>query len=75
MSDAEVLSIVSEIVDALPGLRNKNVLIRLNHTALLRAVLLHCGIKDRHSDVFALISNAKVRLFFAAPQRVSLIAV
>lgn len=60
LADAEVLSIVTEIVDALPGLKNKSVLIRLNHTYLLKAILLHCGIKERHLEVFNLISNAKV---------------
>ncbi|XP_031334945.1 eIF-2-alpha kinase GCN2 isoform X2 [Photinus pyralis] len=59
VTDAEVLFIVNEIVNALPGLKNKKFFIRLNHTSLLKAVLLHCGIKDRHNDVFNILSDAK----------------
>ncbi|KAF5288488.1 hypothetical protein FQA39_LY15417 [Lamprigera yunnana] len=59
MSDAEVLFIVNQIISALPGLRNKNFYIRLNHVALIKAILLHCGVKERHNEVFNILADAK----------------
>ncbi|GLV39622.1 Gcn2 [Carabus blaptoides fortunei] len=60
MADAELLSIVSEIVNQFTDLRNKNFIIRLNHTALLKAILLHCGIPDeKHNDVYSILSDAR----------------
>ncbi|KAK5647909.1 hypothetical protein RI129_002801 [Pyrocoelia pectoralis] len=59
ISDAEVLFIVNEIINTLPGVKNKNFCIRLNHTSLIKAILLHCGIKERHNDVFNILSDAK----------------
>lgn len=64
MADAELLSIVNEIVNQFSDLRNKNFIIRLNHTALLKAILLHCGIPDeKHNDVYSILSDARVSHF------------
>ncbi|KAF5298737.1 hypothetical protein FQR65_LT09606 [Abscondita terminalis] len=59
VSDAEVLFIVNQIINSFPGLKNKNFYIRLNHAALIKAILLHCGIKDRHNEVFNILTDAK----------------
>ncbi|KAJ8980157.1 hypothetical protein NQ317_014652, partial [Molorchus minor] len=59
MSDAEILYIVYEIINEIPGVKNKHFLIKLNHTSLLKAILLHCGIKDRHQEVYNMISDVK----------------
>lgn len=60
MPDAEILYIVNEIIKDLVGLKNKHFLVRLNHTLLIKAILLHCGIKENHKDVFAVLSDARV---------------
>ncbi|KAK4885013.1 hypothetical protein RN001_001284 [Aquatica leii] len=59
LSDAELLFIVNQIINALPGLKNKNFYIRLNHAALIKAILLHCGIKERHNEVCNILTDAK----------------
>ncbi|XP_025831674.1 eIF-2-alpha kinase GCN2 [Agrilus planipennis] len=58
-SDGEVLHLVCEILEELPGLRNKNFIIRINHTLLLKAILLHCGIKEGHENIYKVLSEAK----------------
>lgn len=57
--DAEVLYLVEEIINDLPALKNKHFLIRLNHTSLIKAILLHCGIKDKHSEVNNILQQVK----------------
>lgn len=65
LADAELLSIVSEIVNEFPDLKNKNCIIRLNHTMLLRAILLHCGIpNEKHNDIYSILSEARVNILF-----------
>lgn len=61
MGEAELLSILSEIVYEFPVLKNKNFVIRLNHTLLLKAILLHCGIpSEKHHDIYSILSDARV---------------
>ncbi|XP_033626734.1 eIF-2-alpha kinase GCN2-like isoform X1 [Asterias rubens] len=58
--DAEVLHVVSEIINEFPALQARNYCIRLNHTAILRAVLNHCGIsEDKHHEVYKILSDAR----------------
>lgn len=57
MCDAEVLYMVQEIIYDLQCCKNKHFLIRLNHTSLIRAILLHCGIKERHADVYDILQQ------------------
>lgn len=65
MADAEVLSIIYEIVNEFSVLKNKTFIIRLNHTSLLKAILLHCGIPpEKHSEIYSILSDARVSLFF-----------
>ncbi|XP_056630081.1 eIF-2-alpha kinase GCN2 [Diorhabda sublineata] len=59
MSDAEILYIVYEILNELPGIKNKNVVIRLNHNLLLQAILLHCGIKDGYQEIYNMVWEFK----------------
>lgn len=49
-----------EIVQKIPGLENKNFIIRLNHTSLVTAILLYCGIKDKHHEICIMLSRFKV---------------
>jgi len=55
--EAELLSIVYEIANQLPGMKYKNLSIRLNHTSLLKAVLMNCGIKEeKFGDIYTILS-------------------
>lgn len=60
MPDAEILYVIFEIINELPVVKNKQVTIRLNHTSLIKAILLHCGIKDKHQEVLEKFSDVKV---------------
>ncbi|XP_022092964.1 eIF-2-alpha kinase GCN2-like isoform X2 [Acanthaster planci] len=58
--DAEILHVVSEIINEFPALQARNYSIRLNHTSLLTAVLNHCGIpEDKHHEVYKILSDAR----------------
>ncbi|XP_066996679.1 eIF-2-alpha kinase GCN2 [Anabrus simplex] len=60
MAEAEVLSVVWEIVSEFQSLRDKNCTIRLNHSSLLKAILLHCGIEEeKHFDIYTILSEAR----------------
>lgn len=59
MSDAELLYIVEEIINDLPYLKNKHFLIRLNHTSLIKGILLHCGIKEKHMEVYNILQQVR----------------
>lgn len=63
MVEAELLSVVWEVLNEFPFLMPKNCLIRLNHTSILKALLLHCSIEPgRHEHVCSLLSKAKVNI-------------
>lgn len=66
--DAEVIAVVAEIVAQMKPVAGSYKL-RLNHTALVRAVLLHCGIAESlHNEVYAILGNSKVfHIIFAFP--------
>lgn len=63
MLDAEILCVVNEIINDLSGLKNKNFIIHINHTSLIRAILLHCGIKEKFNDVYQVLSDVRVLSF------------
>lgn len=43
-------------------LQHRNYYVRLNHTSLLKAVLLHCGIpEDKHMSALGTLAGMKVR--------------
>jgi len=61
VADAEVIAIVSEIVSEIPNLAGRNCQLRVNHTALVKAMLLHCGIAESlHADIYAILGDSKV---------------
>jgi len=61
IADAEVISVMSEIVHEVPSLGAHNCRLRVNHTALVKAVLLHCGVAESlHADVYAILGDNKV---------------
>ncbi|XP_037027743.1 eIF-2-alpha kinase GCN2 isoform X2 [Bradysia coprophila] len=56
--DAEVISIAYEITQEIPALNHKNISFRINHTSLLRAILLLCNVPtDKYSCLFTAISE------------------
>ncbi|XP_045185726.2 eIF-2-alpha kinase GCN2-like [Mercenaria mercenaria] len=58
--DAEVLVVVQDIINEFPPLQQRNYYVKLNHTALLRAVLLHYGIpEDKHISALATLAEVK----------------
>jgi len=61
IADAEVIAVVSEIVHEVPNLAARNCRLRVNHTALVKAMLLHCGVAEPlHADVYAILGDSKV---------------
>ncbi|XP_036152843.1 eIF-2-alpha kinase GCN2 isoform X2 [Myotis myotis] len=56
---AEVIYTIYEIIQEFPALQERNYSIYLNHTMLLKAVLLHCGIpEDKLSQVYIILYDA-----------------
>ena len=66
-SDAEALSVVFEICQEIPWIRDKTFSIILGHTNFLDAVLLHFAVDEKyHSDVKNILTEIKagVILFY-----------
>lgn len=58
--EAESVYIVWEIINELPSLQERNFIIRLNHTSLLQAVLMYCGIdKEKYQDIYSILRDAR----------------
>ncbi|XP_067847268.1 eIF-2-alpha kinase GCN2 isoform X2 [Heptranchias perlo] len=59
LPDAEVIYTTAEIINEFPVLQERNYSIYLNHTSLLKAVLLHCGIpEDKLQEVCNILCDA-----------------
>uniref|UniRef100_A0A3P8UA83 non-specific serine/threonine protein kinase n=2 Tax=Cynoglossus semilaevis TaxID=244447 RepID=A0A3P8UA83_CYNSE len=59
LPDAETIYTISEIVQEFPALQERNYNIYLNHTSLLKAVLLHSGVpEDKLSQVSNILCDA-----------------
>ncbi|CAL1531308.1 unnamed protein product [Lymnaea stagnalis] len=57
--DAEVLTIVQEIINKFPALQAKHYYVRINHMSLLKGVLLHCGIAENlHTKAISLLTES-----------------
>ncbi|KAI4482571.1 hypothetical protein M0804_008424 [Polistes exclamans] len=60
MAEAELIFIAWEIFNEIPHLRERNFTIRLNHTLLLQAVLMYCGIEDeKYQDIYSILCDAR----------------
>ncbi|XP_027278017.1 eIF-2-alpha kinase GCN2 isoform X4 [Cricetulus griseus] len=56
---AETIYTICEIIQEFPTLQERNYSIHLNHTVLLKAILLHCGIpEDKLSQVYVILYDA-----------------
>lgn len=60
MAEAEVISIAWEIFNEIPQLSNRNFTVLLNHTKLLQAVLIYCGIEsEKFQDIYSILCDAR----------------
>jgi len=60
MIEAELIFIIWEIFNELPQIREHNFIVRLNHTSLLEAVLMYCGVeKDKYQDIYSILQDAR----------------
>uniref|UniRef100_A0A3Q2GNM7 non-specific serine/threonine protein kinase n=1 Tax=Cyprinodon variegatus TaxID=28743 RepID=A0A3Q2GNM7_CYPVA len=59
LPDAETIYTISEVVQEFPALQERNYNIYLNHTSLLKAVLLHSGVpEDKLSQASNILCDA-----------------
>ncbi|XP_074548243.1 eIF-2-alpha kinase GCN2 [Halichoeres trimaculatus] len=59
LPDAETIYTISEIIQEFPALQERNYNIYLNHTSLLKAILLHSGIpEDKLSQASNILCDA-----------------
>ena len=55
-----MIFIVWEIINEIPEFREKNFIVRLNHTSILHAVLMYCGIgSEKYQDIYSILCNAR----------------
>ncbi|KAL6267393.1 hypothetical protein P5V15_000468 [Pogonomyrmex californicus] len=60
LMEAELIFIIWEIFNELPQIREHNFIVRLNHTSLLQAVLMYCGVeKDKYQDIYSILQDAR----------------
>lgn len=60
MPEAELIFIIWEIFNELPQIREHNFIVRLNHTSLLKAVLMYCDVeKDKYQDIYSILQDAR----------------
>ncbi|XP_043271459.1 eIF-2-alpha kinase GCN2 [Venturia canescens] len=60
MMEAELICIAWEIFSEIPELRDRNFTVRINHTSLLQAVLMYCGIeREKYQDIFSILCDAR----------------
>ncbi|XP_035887538.1 eIF-2-alpha kinase GCN2 isoform X3 [Phyllostomus discolor] len=56
---AEIIYTIYEIIQEFPALQERNYNIYLNHTMLLKAILLHCGVpEDKLNQVYIILYDA-----------------
>uniref|UniRef100_A0A182WF08 non-specific serine/threonine protein kinase n=1 Tax=Anopheles minimus TaxID=112268 RepID=A0A182WF08_9DIPT len=56
--DAELLAIATDVMRELDLLQGRNVFFRVNHTGLLRAILIHCNVPpDKYRELFELVAE------------------
>ncbi|XP_059209001.1 eIF-2-alpha kinase GCN2 isoform X2 [Centropristis striata] len=59
LPDAETIYTISEIVQEFPALQERNYNIYLNHTSLLKAILLHSGVpEDKLSQASSILCDS-----------------
>ena len=62
LCDAEVIYTIEEIINEFPALSNNNYYLRLNHTSLVKALLLYCGIpEEKYQQILAYFGEPRVK--------------
>ena len=57
----QVLQVVFEIMAEFPMLKTRGYRLRVNHTLLLRAILLQCGVDEKSfNDIIHILSDSRV---------------
>ncbi|XP_029040075.2 eIF-2-alpha kinase GCN2 isoform X2 [Osmia bicornis bicornis] len=60
LMEAELIYIVWEIINELSLSQERNFTICLNHTSLLQAVLMYCGIdQEKYQDIYSILRDAR----------------
>ncbi|KAH0562864.1 eIF-2-alpha kinase GCN2-like isoform X1 [Cotesia glomerata] len=60
MAEAELIRIVWEIIDKFSELHQRDFTVHLNHTSLLHAVLMYCGIgPEKFQDIYSILCDAR----------------
>ncbi|XP_031785554.1 eIF-2-alpha kinase GCN2 [Nasonia vitripennis] len=60
MAEAELIFIAWEICNEIPQLQERNFTVRINHTSLLQAVLMYCGIeREKYQDIYSILCDAR----------------
>ncbi|XP_034940000.1 eIF-2-alpha kinase GCN2 [Chelonus insularis] len=60
MAEAELIRIAWELFNEIPEMRQRNFTVRLNHTSLLQAVFMYCGIEpEKYQDIYSILCNAR----------------
>lgn len=60
MAEAELIRIVWEIIDKFSELHQREFTVHLNHTSLLHAVLMYCGIgPEKFQDIYSILCDAR----------------
>ncbi|KAF4527599.1 hypothetical protein B566_EDAN015153 [Ephemera danica] len=61
LSESEMLAVAWEALTEVRAGATGQCVVRLNHSSLVRGVLLHCGLEeDRHADVTTILGEARV---------------
>lgn len=56
--DAELLAVAHEIINEFEMLRQKNIMFRINHTSLLRAIFLYYSVpKEKYKSLLEIVAN------------------
>ncbi|XP_023245579.1 eIF-2-alpha kinase GCN2 [Copidosoma floridanum] len=59
-AEAELIAIVWEIYNEFPELQNRSYTIRINHSLLLQAILMACGIeREKFQDIYSILRDAR----------------
>ncbi|XP_053597079.1 eIF-2-alpha kinase GCN2 [Microplitis demolitor] len=60
MAEAELIRISCEIFNEFSELCQRDFTVRINHTSLLHAVLMYCGIgPEKYQDIFSILCDAR----------------
>ncbi|CAH2328065.1 eIF-2-alpha kinase GCN2 isoform X1 [Pelobates cultripes] len=66
---AETIYTIFEVIQEFPILQERNYSIYVNHTSILKAILLHCGVpEDKLTQVYNILYDAMIIVFIMCSQ-------